>query len=295
MNTLGSYIGQVQTLVNDLSGANFTQLQMTNFVNAARQRVSLDTHCVRYLYTGLSTVSQQETYLYNGSIGGVNLAAGGTNYTAPSITFSGGGGSGAAAAVTLLNGSISSIYMTKWGSNYTSVPVLHINDSTGSGATASAILLSNVLDILNISVIWGSERLTLSWLEFTRFQAFCRAFVGYFSNPGIFSLYQSQNIFYLYPIPSQQYTMELDVIQQSYPLVNPADIDYQIYAPYDDAVQFYAAFLALSSLQDERSKMWYDGQGNGIYETRIKQFPAQTFSRRIFNPYASGLPRLRRM
>ena len=213
MNTLGSYITQIQTLVNDTSGTIFTQTQMINFVNAARMRVSLDTHCIRFLYTNLTTVNQQETYLYNGSIGGVNVLTQGSNYTAPVVSISGGGGTGATAAAIVLNGNIIQIVMTNWGSGYTSQPTVNITDVNGTGATASAINLLGVLDILNVSVIWGTERLTQSWLDFTRFQAFCRAFTSEFSRPGIFSLYQSQNLFYCYdPIPNQQYGMELDVI-----------------------------------------------------------------------------------
>lgn len=59
----------------------------------------------------------------------------------PTISFSGGGGSGAAATCTIVNGSIATITVTNHGSNYTSQPVVHF--STGS-ATATAIISGGV-------------------------------------------------------------------------------------------------------------------------------------------------------
>lgn len=295
MQTLGSYITQVRTLVNDTSSAIFSNTQMTNFVNQARGQVSFDTKCIRTFFQGLNTINTQEAYLYNGSVGGLKLVSGGHSYTAPNITISGGGGTGATAHAIVMNGVIIGTQMNNWGSGYTSVPTVTVTDSTGSGASLSPIWLNNIFDILNVSILWGSERLTLGWLEFTRFQTFCRAFTSNFSRPGIFSMYQSANLVYLYPIPNQVYGLELDVTASSKDLVNLTDNDTQILPPYDTGVPYYAAFLALLSIQDDRHPIYFKGDGSGLYEIWNRKYPAQVYTRRIFNPYYSGLPRLRRM
>src|SRR5580698_8523971 len=124
MNTLGSYITQIQTLINDTSSSLFSTAQYTTFVNAARGQVSFDSKCIRTFFQNLNTINTQETYLYNGSIGGVNVVAGGANYSAPVITFVGGGGTGAAASAVVLNGAITDINMTNWGQNYSSAPTV---------------------------------------------------------------------------------------------------------------------------------------------------------------------------
>ena len=61
---------------------------------------------------------------------GVTVTAGGYGYdTAPIITFSGGGGSGATARALVLNGSIEEIVMDINGSGYTSLPTVTANTS----------------------------------------------------------------------------------------------------------------------------------------------------------------------
>lgn len=295
MNTLQSYITQVQTLINDTSGSLFTTAQYINFVNQARTQVTFDSKCNRVFWTNLNTINQQETYVYNGTIGGINLTSGGSNYTAPVVTITGGGGTGATASAFLTGGVITSIYMTNWGSGYTSVPTVSITDAHGTGAAATAIWLYNIFDIINVSVIWGSERLTLGWLDFTNFQAFVRSYTTWYSRPKIFTTYPSSSTIYVGAIPNQVYTMELDTSVASTNLVNLTDIDNQIYSPYDVGVQFYAAFLALLSIQDERYLMYYDGKGGGLYETQTIKYPAQTYTRRMYNPYYSGNSRIRRI
>lgn len=76
----------------------------------------------------------------------VVLTAAGSGYTSPAISITGGGGSGATAAIfTRASPSvINSITLTNPGSGYTSAPTVTITGSTGSGATAVAIMNSPV-------------------------------------------------------------------------------------------------------------------------------------------------------
>jgi hypothetical protein len=304
ISTGADYVAQVQRNIADVQGNDFTQPQLLQMVNEARQRVAQDTHCYRQYITGLNTIGQQETYLYNGSCGGVNVSAGGANYSAnPVVTLAGGSGTGATAAAVVQNGVITGINMTNWGTGYstTSPPTVGITDATGTGAAATPIVLYNTLDILGCDILWGSLRVCFGWLPFSGFNAFCRAYALQYDTPGVFTLYQGvQFKIYMYPIPDQVYPLALDVITLPTDLATVASPETQILAPWNDAVQFYATFLAISSLQQyEKAKFWYDphpdGSIGGMYGGRIKQLPATAFSRRISNLYRTYRAMVRRL
>lgn len=304
MATLQDYITQVQTLVHDTNGADFSVATLTNFINQARVRVALDTHCVRGFLSvtggsALNTIPQQENYSYNNVIGGVTVNEGGINYTNPAISFTGGsGGTGAAASAVVIGGAIVGINMTNWGQGYGSAPQVIISDPTGSGAAATATALVNTLDILSITVIWGDQRIIFEWMPFTMFQTFCRQYTNQFNVPNVFTMHQGIQQAFLFQIPDEAYTMEWDVITIPNPLVNLTDVDTQIIAPWNDAVQFFAAHLCIASLQNyQMADYWYSGnpRSPGKYDVRIKQLPATSFSRRIYNPYRTFSKRLRRM
>jgi hypothetical protein len=70
-----------------------------------------------------------------------SLTAVGSGYTSvPTVVFAGGGGTGAAATVTVANGSVNSITITNAGSNYTSAPTLSFTGGGGTGAAASVTI-----------------------------------------------------------------------------------------------------------------------------------------------------------
>jgi hypothetical protein len=68
----------------------------------------------------------------------LTLGAGGTGYTTPDVTFTGGSGSGAAAVATVTGGVVSAITVTNPGVGYTTLPSVAITGAGGSGATATA-------------------------------------------------------------------------------------------------------------------------------------------------------------
>lgn len=85
------------------------------------------------------------TATVNTSAGGiiaVQITNGGSDYTSDAVvTFTGGGGSGAAAVITAAaSGVITGITVTNPGSAYTSAPTVGITATSGSGFTGSAVL-----------------------------------------------------------------------------------------------------------------------------------------------------------
>ncbi|MCX5697202.1 MAG: hypothetical protein NTU54_04445 [Candidatus Omnitrophica bacterium] len=75
----------------------------------------------------------------------IAVTAGGTGYTSvPTVTITGGSGSGATAAASLVGGVVTCINVTAGGRDYTSTPTVTITGGGGSGATAAATVTSAV-------------------------------------------------------------------------------------------------------------------------------------------------------
>jgi hypothetical protein len=99
-------------------------------------------------WTGVNQMSTPTGYTTGchpvGPVTAVFMVTSGTGYTsAPTVAFSGGGGTGATATAHLapeMTGVISAITLTTGGSGYTSPPTITISGGAGSGATAHAVL-----------------------------------------------------------------------------------------------------------------------------------------------------------
>lgn len=78
---------------------------------------------------------------YSDEVQGINLIAGGFGYSdPPTVTISGGGGTGAVASPILLDGVVTGIEMVSRGTGYTSVPTVTITGGGGEGALAEAVV-----------------------------------------------------------------------------------------------------------------------------------------------------------
>ena len=74
-------------------------------------------------------------------VGVLTLTAGGSGYTAtPLVSFSGGGGQGAAAIAVVTGGAVTQLILLGRGWGYTSNPTVAITGGGGSGATATATI-----------------------------------------------------------------------------------------------------------------------------------------------------------
>lgn len=74
-----------------------------------------------------------------GGITGVAVSAGGSGYTtAPTVSFSGGSGSGAAATATVVAGVVTAVTVTDPGTGYTTAPTVAFTGGGGTSAAATA-------------------------------------------------------------------------------------------------------------------------------------------------------------
>jgi len=119
----------------------------------------------------------------SGKLVGVVVTHRGSGYTvAPTIAFTGGGGSNAAATANLnsTNGQLETITITNAGSGYTSIPTVTITpgagDTTGSGAKAYAILAYPKEVPVGSIMSYGQGRLFVS--SSNRFEIKSLDFVG---------------------------------------------------------------------------------------------------------------------
>ncbi len=249
--------------------------------------------------TGFNTITQQEKYPLTGFVGGVGVTAGGSKYTAPTVTLGAppAPGIAASAVATVTAGVITGINVTNWGTLYTAAPSLTITDATGTGAAATPVMGLNILNWLQpIDVLWGSLRINFDYLPFVTFNTYARAYTAIFSRPGCFTVHLGNQSAFVYPVPDQAYPMAINASILPSPLVNLTDVDNQVIAPWNDAVQYFMAFLCIASLQRfNEAAFWYSGDMRrpGHYDMRIRQLPASVTPYRITNPYALGRKRIR--
>ena len=291
---LQDYQSQVQELIHDSSGLDFSLAELTTFINNARTRVALDFACVRNLFLGLSTIINQETYPITGGVGGAVITNGGTYSVAPTVTFGAPPAGGVTATGNVIMGGTGSnqfvqqIGMTNWGSGYSATPTCTFS---AGAATANATAMVNVIDFHMVSYLFGTQRYTLQWQPFSKFNAYYRSNMTSAGAPAVWSNYTEQNLFYLYPAkPDQNYPLEIDAYVLPNNLVNTTDVDTQVNAPMNDCVQFYAAHLCLLKAQNfEQADYYrkrYEGRRNEISNTRQAV--------RRLNIYQSGYRRLQR-
>lgn len=74
------------------------------------------------------------------TVASVTVTAGGTLYLAPpTVSLTGGAGTGAAATAVIQDGEVIAVQVTDGGSGYTSTPTVAFSGGDGSGATATAV------------------------------------------------------------------------------------------------------------------------------------------------------------
>ncbi len=285
---LNAYLLATRRLLHDSSGKYFSDSELTTDINSARSRIGLDTGSVRGLFTFYMSASQ-EVYPYQGAIANLTLVGAGSAYTAaPTISFSGGGGSGATASASITSGTVSALTITANGTGYTAAPtVVFTGGTAGTAATATASIL-NALDVNSITVNYQNSWQMLGFTNFTQFQARARYYRATTGNPewwteGPPSGSGGGRAFYVFYIPSQSYQCDIDAIVLPDPLVDDTTAE-QLSYPATDLIPYYAAYLAKYNQQQ------FEESANflRIYDELKKRGESAKYQRRIPNPYRMG-------
>jgi|GEM_PF-6918000 len=142
--------GKVQLLANDFSGTSFTlsapggnglgfgTTQTSSNLTANGPQAITASSTAPANGQLASDVTFQITFA-GGGVTGVAITNPGSGYTsAPTVSFSGGGGTGAAGTATIVGGGVTAVIITNPGTGYTSAPTVNFSGGGGSGAAASA-------------------------------------------------------------------------------------------------------------------------------------------------------------
>jgi hypothetical protein len=290
---LTKYLADTQRLLHDSTNQFWSQSDLTAYINTARSQIAAEGQCVRVLAPSA------------GAITSATVVTQGTNYSgAPTITASGGLGSGATFTPTIVGGKITALAVATQGTNYT-LPTISITDTTGTGATANAVQsgvllttaaqesysfssvntivslstgVSAILTVVSVSVSWGALKPTLDQLDWSSFQAYLRSYSAALQGqPAIWAQYGqgASGTVSLWPIPSSPMPMDWDCICTPISLVDDTTAEAIPY-PWTDCVPYFSAYLALmNSRRPEEAKNMF-----GLYEQfmkRARQFSESTF------------------
>ena len=279
MATLASYLTEVRRLLHDANGVFWSDQELTDDINSARERTVRDTGCLRNLQITPPPLSST-------GVAATAWTAGAT-VTAGDFVFSGifiyqVTGSG-------VLGSTVPIWPT---GTQPYPPATAFTDGTATlqyDSPCEIISLSalpgglQTLDILNLTIFWGNSRIALRYLPWSNFNAQLRYWQNYTGRPVCFSMY-GQGQIYMGPVPDQVYPCEIDTVILPQPLSLSATtaVD-QIVDPYTTPVAFYAAYKAKYKEQSYGEAEIYKQE----YAKNVQAALNSTYTRRIPDPYSN--------
>jgi hypothetical protein len=279
MATLNSYITEVRRLLHDANGNFYSDSELTDYINGARERVARDTGCLRKLqvsqtpiapvgYSGepvawaANTAVNVNDLLFSNIFTYVVTVAGTTGDDPPPYPDY---NNAYPPTTAFANGTASLQYVGN-------CEIIPFGSLPEAGQT---------LDILNINVFWGNSRYPLSYMPWTQFNAQLRYWQNYIGRPVAFSIF-GQNQIYISPVPDQVYTIEVDTTILPLPLVNGAEVD-SIIDPYTTPVAYYASYTAKFKEQSYgESEIFYQQ-----YVSKVRSVLNTTFTRRMPDPYST--------
>jgi len=303
MSTLSTYITGVRRLLHDANANFYSDSQLTDYINSARERAVRDTGALREVIVAQTPCQVPPS----ATVGGITPSnpvqwTANTVWTTNQFIFSNifiyqvisGGTSGSTAPP----------YPANQTNNYTNYPpstpfadggamIQYVGNCENVSYAALTQLMGSsplspssgatILDILNINLYWGNTRVPLNYLPWTDFNARLRFWQNYIGRPLAFSIY-GQGQIYLGPVPDQVYQIEVDCIILPLPLsLNTPNAVDTIVDPYTTPVEFYAAYLAKYYEQSygeaEIYKQEYVKHASSVVNT--------TFTRRIPSVYSS--------
>lgn len=293
---LSQYVSQAQFYLHDPNAQAYALTAVQNAVNLARSQVAGEGECVRVLLSG-------------GVVTTLTLNSGGSGYAngAGTVTFTGSGNQ-AFATATIAGNTVTNVTLQSGGWGWLTAPTVAVTDSNGhnGGAVVTAKIdnsastvtnqeayqfstlntlaqftsgVQEVVGITSISSQWGAGSVykpMLQWRPWSWFQANCRVYsVSAMNFPAYWSQYgQGVNgSFYLFPIPGQVISMDIDSVCLPVSLTADTTPDAIPY-PWTDCVPIYAAYICyLNSNRAEDAKRMFneDPKSLGLYQVYMRR------------------------
>ena len=136
------------------------------------------------------------------------------------------------------------------------------------------------IDVMGVTIIWGTTRIKLGYLPWTKFDAQQRYWTNMQSRPVCFTRLGALQI-YIGPVPDQAYVCDLDVTLIPPALSSTYDVEL-IPEPFTTPIKYYAAYLAKFKEQAMgEAKLFHD-----MYMARIRTEANAFMGRIIPDPYA---------
>lgn len=304
MATLNTYITEVRRLLHDANGNFYSDSQLTDYINSARERTVRDTGALREIVVSQTPCMVAPTATINSVTPAYPTAwTASTAYTAGQFVFSNiyiyqvttaGTTSDTAPpypqatqnnynnyppSTEFLNGTCGLTYV----GNCENISYAALTYLMGTSPLAPSTG-NTVLDVVNINLYWGNTRVPMDYLAWTDFNTRLRFWQNYIGRPLAYSVYGQENIF-IGPVPDQIYQIEVDCVVLPLPLTTtlPNEVD-KIKDPYTSAVKFYAAYLAKFYEQSYGESEIYKQE----YAKQVNSILNSVFTRRIPTPYSQG-------
>lgn len=138
---------------------------------------------------------------------------------------------------------------------------------------------ASLIDVMGITLYWGTQRVKLDYYPFTKFDAMFRPYQNYYQRPVAFSR-MGGSLVWLGPNPDQAYVTDWDVAVIPDPLVDDTTVD-ELPIPFQEPVQYYAAFKAKWKEQAQGEAAIFMQQ----YSAMLKMCYRGFMTRVITNPY----------
>jgi hypothetical protein len=296
MPVLSSYVTQTQFLLHDPLAQAYPLASVQSAVNTARSQVAGEGECVRTLLSG-------------GVVINLVLNSGGSGYTGTigTLVFTGLGNQAFGTAV-ISGGVVQSLALQSGGWGWMTAPIVTVVDSLGfnGGAVITATVdnsastvtsqeavqfstlntlaaltpgISEVIAVNTVACQWGTGSVYKPMLRkrsWSWYQANCRVYsVSAMNFPAYWSQYAQgvNGSFYLFPIPGQQMSMDLDTTCLPVPLTSDSTPDAIPY-PWSDAVPYFAAYLCFqnSTRIADAGRMFNESpQALGLYQIFMRR------------------------
>lgn len=305
MTTLNQYLQRVQRFLRDGNQQLVNPADLVDYINRARQEVALRTQCIRRL-TPIC-----------GQITGVSVTAGGSGYSAATVTFSDPdfpsgatphpNGDQATGTAVIVSGAINDVEVSYGGEGYFQPTVSITGDGTGATASVSTMTFINKLTqgreqylfsdidlsmfpgvesvymIKSISVIYSNYRYSLPMYAFSVYQAQVRQYPLLYQWTPAFATQFAQGTegsFFVYPLPSQDLQVEYDCFCLPSDLTTNLSVE-AIPEPWTSCVSYYAAHLAYLEIANFNAAALY----GKMFDDKTLRYSAAVRPGRVVNPY----------
>lgn len=167
----------------------------------------------------------------------------------------------------------------------TGVTLTAQTDSYNPQALLSTVIPTigaQLVDVMGVTLYWGTQRIKLLYLPFTRFDAFYRRYQTYYMRPTAFTR-MGATLIWFGPNPDQNYVTDWDVAVIPNALVTDATVE-QIPVPFQEPIKYYAASLAKWKEQAQGEAQLFEQQ----YAAILKRCAVSFMQRVVPNPYRIG-------